>query len=570
MKPAKTSWLIGPYADPAFFIATPLAILPLFHFLSGLLSLAVLKLAILSVSATGHHLPGFIRAYTDRSIFERFRHRLVIVPALFIALAAAAAYFKLSIVFFVLIVWSAWHGSMQIRGFLRIYDLKAGFASAWTARLDYWMCLAWFVQAVLWSVPKKTSVFGSFYLAGGPIIPARAAEFFGNAWWMGTAALTAAYAIRVGIDYFRHGYLNPIKLLCMAAGIGFWTYCMVAVPNLVVGLILWEIFHDLQYNAFVWNYNRRRVEKDLSQSGLEKFLFRWNPGRLAIYALCIAAYGCVGLLSQDVADGFGKGNAYQGLVLQLGNVFAASALIHFYLDGFIWKVRDGKVQSDLGLAAGQGYRARLPLLHGFLVAAFFAACAALGVSEYRARTAHDRAGAEGLAAADNLAELVPRSGYANFMKAARLQQEGRGDSALDYYGRAMRLDTNFAFANVMVGELRFTAGDWRGAADAYGEALRRDPQDTVVRANFAEASFRQAFSLLQAKKGLEAKPYLEQSLALDPARAEAWNYLGMIEQATGNGGRARELYRKSLDLDSGYAHARENLSRMPSVPAVSR
>ncbi|MDB5105091.1 MAG: yrrB 4 [Fibrobacteres bacterium] len=574
MKAPRISWLIGPYADSAFFIAAPLAIVPAYLFLAGFLSLSVFKLGILSISATGHHLPGFIRAYTDRKIFAQFRSRLLIVPALFVLLTLAAAWFRLSVVFFILIVWSTWHGSMQILGFLRIYDAKAGFASPWTARLDWWMCLSWFVQAVLWSVPKKTSVISSFYLAGGPIIPAGAARLFGTGWLALTAAVTGAYLVRLGIDYLRLGYVNPPKLLCMASGLGFWAYCMLAVDNLVVGLILWEIFHDLQYNAFVWNYNRRRVERDLSQSPLERFLFRMDPRRLAIYAACILAYGCIGLLAQDLLNVYGNGTPYGSLLLQIGNVFAASALIHFYLDGFIWKVRDGKVRRDLGVVAvpaartpgkgdgaeGDGYRERRPLGHWIYVTLFFAACAGLGAAEHRARAA-DGEGADG-ARADNLADLVPGSGYANFMRATRLRAEGKGDSAIAYYERAMGVDTEYAFAQVYIGELRFQAGDMRAAEAAYEEAYRRDPRDSVVRGNLAESAFRVAFSLLQAKKGLEAKPHLERSLALDPGRAEAWNYLGMIEQATGNPAKARECYGRSLELDSAYGLARENLSTL--------
>src|SRR5690606_1136594 len=105
------------------------------------------------------------------AVFRRFRARLVVVPALIVALAAVASWYRLSLIFFLLIVWGTWHGLMQVHGFLRLYDAKAGIRSALVARLDFWMCLTWFVQVVLWSSGKKMSLLGTFYLAGGPLLP---------------------------------------------------------------------------------------------------------------------------------------------------------------------------------------------------------------------------------------------------------------------------------------------------------------------------------------------------------------------------------------------------------------
>jgi tetratricopeptide (TPR) repeat protein len=392
--------------------------------------------------------------------------------------------------------------------------------------------------------------------------------------------VTTAFLIRTCVNGFRYGYWNGRKLLCMASGFGFWVYCMVGVGNLILGLILWEIFHDLQYNVFVWNYNRKRVEGGLSQSPIEGFLFRRQWGKIALYALCILAYGSLGLLSQDVLNAYQSGKTYATALSQFGNVFAASAMIHFYLDGFIWKVRDGKVQRDLGMAARDGFVSRPKILHAALLTLFFSAAALLGVSEYR------QWGAPPAAQAGNLARLVPGSGHANFMKAVFLQQDGRGDSAIAYYRRAILADSAYGSARVFIADLEAGAGDTAGAIADFEIAEAQDREDAEVReslgelylgaGNFAKArgeyawlqasepsnpayAYQLAWSLLQMKRGAEAKPFLERTLALDPLQPQALNYLGMVEQAAGNPGRARELYRKALEIDSSYALAGENL-----------
>jgi Flp pilus assembly protein TadD len=580
MKPVRQTWLINPFSDIVFFIAAPLAIVPAFRILKGIVPFEVLALAVLSISATGHHLPGFIRAYTDKGIFDRFRFRLSVVPPLMILLACVAARLKLSVVFLILIGWSTWHGAMQILGFLRIYDLKAGFDSRMTARMDFQMCLAWFVQVVLWSAPKKASLLGSFYAAGGPLVPYGAARAFEWGWLSFTAAVTTAFLIRTSVNGLRHGYWNGRKLLCMASSFGFWAYCMIGVNNLILGLVLWEIFHDLQYNVFVWDYNQKRVERGLSESRFERFLFRPKAGKIALYALCIIAYGSLGLLSQDVLNAYQSGKTYGSALSQFGNVFAASAMIHFYLDGFIWKVRDGKVQRDLGIASRDGFVSRPRILHAALVALFFSAAALLGASEYRKLTAPPAA------QADNLARLVPGSGHANFMKAVFLQQAGRGDSAIVYYRRAVLADSAYGSARVFIADLEASAGDAKAAIMDFETVEAQDPADAEVRESLGELylrtgnyekaggeyawlqasdpsnpsyAFHLAWSLLQMKRGAEARPFLERTLALDPLQPQALNYLGMVEQAAGDSRRARELYRKALDIDSSYALARENL-----------
>lgn len=585
VKTVSSPWLIGPWADGILFIATPLLIIPAWHMLSLAVSFAVLKFVVLSVSATGHHLPGFIRAYTDPVVFKRFRARLLVVPLLLIALVAVTVFYKLNLVFLLLIVWGTWHGIMQVHGFSRIYDGKAGFHSPVMARLDLWVCLAWFIQVILWSTGKKMSLLGTFYMAGGPLLPATPARWLETAWLVFTVAVTAAYVVatvRAGRRFF-----NPRKVASLVVSIAFWAYCMITIESLIVGLLLWEIFHDLQYNAFVWSYNKGRVERGLARSRIENFLFRKGWGRVGFYVACIAAYGCIGFLSQDTLNIYQNRGVYGSLLSQVGMVFAASALIHFYMDGFIWKVRDATVRADLGMDAPAAARAPArggEVRHWAFIVVLFSGSIALATSEY----AHGKdKHIPGMPA--NLIALIPGSGYAHFLRAAELVGEGVLDSARSHYRAAIALDTNFGFLHPLVADLDLRLGDTAAAIASYEKALRLDSRDTVVNTQLAglyistrryaqaEAAYRSlirlapdaadahyglAFSLLQQRRGLEAKPYLERSLALDSAQPAALNYLGMVEHATGDRERARRLYDAALRLDPDYAHARENRAQL--------
>src|SRR5438105_10153739 len=77
-------WIIGPKRDLAFFILTPVFIIPVMLWLKSRVSAESLGVYILGFGGYGHHLPSFIRAYADRDLFKRFRIRFTVVPVLLI------------------------------------------------------------------------------------------------------------------------------------------------------------------------------------------------------------------------------------------------------------------------------------------------------------------------------------------------------------------------------------------------------------------------------------------------------------------------------------------------------
>lgn len=584
------AWVVGPAADLAIFIATPLILAFGFRMFLTAAMLPALKLGILGISSTGHHLPGLIRAYTDKSIFQRFKWRLILVPTLFILLAAACAFYKLGFMLFALLTWSIWHGSMQIMGFLRIYDAKAGFNSRFTAKLDFWICITWFVQVMLWSHSRSSVIFSSFYLAGGPLLPAGPVQMLETAWLYLTYAVTAAYAADFVYNGIRFGYWNLPKSATLLVSLFFWAWCMLKVENIIVGLIMWEIFHDLQYNVFVWKYNQARVAKGISESPFERFLFRPDARTILIYGGCIILYGLLGVYSKDIINIYENQDIYTSWITRFGNVFAASGLIHFYTDGFIWKVRDQKVRTDLGLAGGGTGFHRSRFIHVAMVVLFLGAGGLMATSEYRWQHTHGGRGKP-----DNLADLVPKSGYANLMNATRLRAEGKLDSAVIYYERAILADTAYGFSEAFLGEIASEQGKWEKAIGHYEKAVPADPENTTVRENLgalylqtgafrkaqaifeslesgdsanAEYPFSIGMALLGQHNGISARPHLLRTLALVPDQPKALNYLGMVEQSQGHVDSAQALYRRALELDSTYDQAKTNLASL--VPTLRK
>ena len=133
---------------------------------------------------------------------------------------------------------------------------------------------------------------------------------------------------------------NPVKLALLGTSIAFWWYCNNGVTNILAGIALFEVFHDVQYLSLVWIYNRTRVEKDPSIRGFMRFIFRRSGSLVGLYIGLVFAYGSLGYFKETEIETIKR---------FLTGVVAASGLLHFYYDGFIWKVRERSTREHLGL-----------------------------------------------------------------------------------------------------------------------------------------------------------------------------------------------------------------------------
>src|SRR2546423_538694 len=130
------------------------------------------------------------------------------------------------------------------------------------------MCLIWFATAVALSPYRLSDTLDTYYMCGGPFIPPSVVQLGQNA-ILGAAifvsVLFAAHFVRTWIAGSRP---NPVKLGLLVTSIAFWWYCNNLVSNILVGIALFEVFHDVQYLSLVWIYNRNRVEKDSNIGGV--------------------------------------------------------------------------------------------------------------------------------------------------------------------------------------------------------------------------------------------------------------------------------------------------------------
>jgi len=340
------------------------------------------------------------------------------------------------------------------------------------------------------------------------------------------------------------------------------------------------VFHDVQYLSLVWIYNRKRVESDRSIGGFMRFVFRRSGALVGLYIGLIFAYGALGYYKSSVGIDVVK--------RILTGVVTASALLHFYYDGFIWKVREKSTRQSLGIAGGTADVSLGGFLPGWAlhaakwVAVFVIPLGMLWFAEVRS--------AQGKL--DRLASIVadlPTSARAHVNYATELQEAGRADEAAKEFAEAIRLNPGSAKAHVNLGSLLTAKGELDAAQSHFEQGLRIEPSNAEYHSGYAylldqlgrkdqaaaecETAIRLAPKSPQAHYGYgaflekhgqpeEAIPKYRQALQLDPAHVDARIDLGSLLLEKGELTEAREHFEKASELNPKLAQPHNDLGKV--------
>ena len=604
-------WILDSWRDLILYVGTPLLLVPVFALAQARWSPQDIYLFVAAFGAMGHHLPGMIRAYGDRALFERFKWRFIFAPLFLLAVCTAFFWWDLKGILLVVFFWGVWHGLMQTYGFCRIYDAKTGTFDALTRRLDFAMCVIWFATAVALSPYRLSDTLDMYYMSGGPFIPPQLLHQ-GQQLILGAAILVSlffgAHFVRTWVAGHRP---SPVKLALLITSIAFWWYCNNLVANILVGIALFEVFHDVQYLSLVWIYNRNRVDKDSNIGGFMRFVFRRSGSLIGLYVGLVVAYGSVSYI-----------NAHIGMEIMkriLTGVVTASTLLHFYYDGFIWKVRERSTRQSLGLAGGTAdvmlggvlpswawhglkwvaifvlplgalwfwqTHLAIPELqrHAWVVADvpvgskqhldYGAALQQEGQLEKAAEefklalkfNPRDARAHMNLATAltaqskfdeavphmESAVRLEPRNGEFHVLYGNLLQRIGRDDEAAPHFEAAVRLKPNSP--DVRYSYAAFLAS--RGKYDEYIAELRRLVQ---LRPDYPYAELRLADALFAKGDLEEAKMHYLAALRVDPKQTVAYNNLGKLYLTQGQTSQAVAQFNEALRLNPDYKEAEENL-----------
>src|SRR5438067_5986437 len=461
-------WILDSWRDLVLYVGTPLLLIPAFALAQARWSPQDIYLFVAAFGAMGHHLPGMIRAYGDRALFERFRWRFILAPLFLLVICVAFFWWDLKGILLVVFFWGVWHGLMQTYGFCRIYDAKTGTFDRLTRRLDFAMRLIWFATAVVLSPYRLSDTLDTYYLCGGPFIPASVIHHGQQFILFAAITVSGLFLLHFGRMWIIGKRPNPVKLALLVTSIAFWWYCNNLVANILVGIALFEVFHDVQYLSLVWIYNRNRVEKDTNIGGFMRFIFRRSGSIIGLYVGLVFAYGSVSYF-----------NAHLGMETVkrvLTGVVTASTLLHFYYDGFIWKVRERSTRQSLGLAGGTADVSLGGVLpswawHGLKwVGVFVVPLGALWF--WQTHLAVPDVQRTAWVAAD-----VPDGAKPHFDYGSALQKEGKLEEAIQQYQTAIQFNPNYAEAHMNLGAVLSGQAKFDAAVPHMETALRLQPNN---------------------------------------------------------------------------------------------
>jgi tetratricopeptide (TPR) repeat protein len=537
----RSPWILDRWRDLLLVVATPLLVLPLLHGAQRFWTAEQIT-AFAIVMAMGHHLPGFIRAYGDRELFRRFRLRFLLAPPLLLAVTVPTTLAGVSSIVFVTVLWGTWHYLAQTYGFARIYDARMGHNDRLTARLDKALCFSHFFGA---GILQSNATHGFLEGAVQSGMPAPSWEVISAARQVVLVVLVVVTgAWLANLVRTRRTPQSTVKIALLVSTLSYvWVIASVAA-NIYIAYALFEIFHDVQYLAIVWAFNRTRVARGQDFGALSRMVFRPGLPRAAIYVGLCAAYGLVDLAFKQ------SGN--ETVRRAMLGVFGASTLLHYYFDGFIWRLRDGSTRASLGIEgkAAAPWFERAKLRHAAMWALFAVPAGVLLFLETRTPS---RPRDEVMAAA------LPDSYVARHNLGYRYATEGRFPAAIEHYRAALAVhpgsaDTHYALAGALL-----LSGDKDGALAEYTEAVACNPRR-------ADARMRLGIALGEKGRVDESAAHLEVAASLAPRNPEIAFNLGMTRMRQGRVGEAQSWMKYTLALDPGCQPARRALEEWSRQP----
>ena len=325
---------------------------------------SVVELSVATLVTIPHHAATWLRVYASRDAVDKWRSRIIVGPVVILIFTIAGLQTAPLTTMLLVVLWDAQHSIMQQHGFGRIYDFKAETGLETTGRFDlalHWVLYGnifltsplfteyWARELHLWKIP----VTSEFILAVHRVS------------WAITFGYLVVYAIHVVWTVRVRRAINPVKLGFLFSSYFLWYFVFWSSTTPMMAYIAHRLMHGLQYIVFVHTYLQRRSERVEG----ERDWLRWltSPTNWMWYVTASVAYAVVFnfIIGRDLTVfglgvvpiqlrydsipelGMGAMSFQQSYGIIAIGLSEGAALVHYYFDAFIWKVRDVKVQQGL-------------------------------------------------------------------------------------------------------------------------------------------------------------------------------------------------------------------------------
>jgi len=294
------------------------------------------------------------------------RRRLFVAPALVLLLLAVATIWGpgidaaqrhggfrlrhvLNTVAVLAFLWNVWHVYAQKYGILRMYNAKAAAlngsrspadkVAGWTDRM---LVFAWVPLYFAWLGPAHQDTLRQYFPKARRVLPTAIDTLESIAWF--TLPLCIGFLVVAVVVWIWHERkvfgLGSLPRLWMATG----TFCLGAAFLLfdpVKAYLAFSFSHAVEYMVFVWAFQRRRYATPLPhQPLLQRILTRPWLAYLGFTVVLGASfvflkyYGRFIFVDQPRPEFLGYRTSHW-----IGFWGIYQSMVHFYWDGFLWKMR---------------------------------------------------------------------------------------------------------------------------------------------------------------------------------------------------------------------------------------
>ena len=275
-----------------------------------------------------HHVVAtFTRICFDRVSFQERRWMMIyLIPAVAagtILLAWQVGMWSIVTLYF---YWQWWHYTRQSWGISRAYrraDREAVYEDGW---LDLGIFYAMPVYGILLRSSEGHSDFIGMELWSFPV-PAAVADVAGYV----TATLICVWAARRIIALYQGRLAAAHTLYMLTHFVIFWVG-YVWIPDITLGWLMINIWHNFQYLTFVWMFNSKRFATGIDQRA-RLLSYISQPNRLWLYLVtCLAVTGALywGVL-RSIDWLFFAGLSATLVLYQIVNFH------HYIVDALLWR-----------------------------------------------------------------------------------------------------------------------------------------------------------------------------------------------------------------------------------------
>jgi len=252
-------------------------------------------------------------------------------------------------------IWNFWHVYAQKYGILRMYDAKGEATGPDPAArvpgfVDRWLVFAFLPVYVFGLGPSVQEqayrqfrqargflpALGDFLEAVQPVALPLAVAFLAG-------ALTCYALHEWRVHHFRHPARNSMALGTVVLGASF------LVVDPVKAYLAFAFSHAIEYMVFVWAFQRRRYRAPLRHDPPIGRILRHPAWFYGLFTGVLA--GVVLYLGYFGGSIFSEYDRPRILGISGGRWILAwtvyQSLMHFYYDGFLWKMRDDRLTADL-------------------------------------------------------------------------------------------------------------------------------------------------------------------------------------------------------------------------------